>query len=42
MGQRGQLSSVGVGQPKALSAQLPVQQVILFNEVGDRISLATV
>ena len=42
VGQRGQPSSVGVGQPKAPSSQLPVQQAILFNEVGDRISLTTV
>ena len=42
MGQRRQPSSVGVSQPQAPPAQWPVQQTTLFNEVGDRISLATV
>jgi hypothetical protein len=42
MGQRGQTSSIGVGQPTAPPAQLAVQQAILFNQVGDHGSLATV
>ena len=42
VGQRGQTSSIGVSQPKAPPAQLAVQQAILCNQVGDRVSLVTV
>jgi hypothetical protein len=41
VGQRGEPSPVSVGQSKAPATQLPAQQPILFNQIGDRISLAT-
>jgi hypothetical protein len=40
VGQRGEPSPVGVGQSKAPATQLPTQQAILFNQIGDCISLA--
>jgi hypothetical protein len=41
VGQRGEPSPVGVGQSKASAIQLPAQQAILFNQIADGISLAT-
>ena len=41
MGQRGEPSPIGVGQSKAPAIQLPAQQAILFNQISDCVSLAT-
>ena len=40
VGERGEPAPVSVGQSKAPATQLPAQQAILVNQIGDRISLA--
>jgi hypothetical protein len=41
VGPRREPSPFVIGQPKAPASQSPAQQPILFNQMGDRISLAT-